>query len=205
MSVRCVIISGGEFCPINDVSPDDYVIACDKGYEYALRCGIAPDLVVGDFDSYSGDVATDIPVDRYVSEKDDTDTMIAIRCAIEQGFGELALFCASGGRMDHMLANLQSLKFAARHGLSAWMHDENTDFYVYANSSRRFEREEGRSVSVFALSDVCRGVSIHGTKYLLEKAEVTNDFPIGVSNEWRSDFAEISVEDGIIMVVLSRM
>jgi len=205
MSVRCVIISGGEYSPIIDVNSDDYVIACDKGYEYAVQSGIVPDLVVGDFDSYSGDVATDIPIDRYISEKDDTDTMIAIRYAVEQGFEELAIFCASGGRLDHMVANLQSLKFAAGFGLDVWMHDDHTDIYAFANRTKRFEKREDYSVSVFALSDECKGVGIHGTKYVLDNAFVTNSFPIGVSNEWKDDYAEIGVENGVLMVVLSKL
>ena len=205
MSARCVIISGGEFSPISDIFPDDYVIACDKGYEYAVSCGIVPDIVVGDFDSYSGDVAKDIPVDRYVSEKDDTDTMIAIRFAIEQGFDELAVFCALGGRLDHMLANLQSAKFAAEHGADVWLHDESSEIFVFSGGKRRIEKKEGYSLSVFALSDECSGVSIKGAKYELENATITNSFPIGVSNEWRGDFAEVSLEKGTIMLMLSKM
>ena len=205
MSARCVIISGGEFSPISEIYTDDYVIACDKGYEYAVSCGIMPDLVVGDFDSYSGDVARDIPVDRYVSEKDDTDTMIAVRFAIEQGFDELAVFCALGGRLDHMLANLQSAKFAAEHGADVWLHDKSSEIYVFSGGIRRIEKKEGYSLSVFALSDECSGVNIKGAKYSLEDASVTNAFPIGVSNEWREYYAEISADSGILMVVLSKM
>lgn len=205
MSARCVIISGGEFSPISDIYTEDYIIACDKGYEYAVSCGIVPDLVVGDFDSYSGDVETDIPVDRYVSEKDDTDTMIAIRYAIEQGFDELVICCALGGRLDHMLANLQSAKFAAEHGADVWMQDASSEILVFCGGTKRIEKKEGYSLSVFALSDECRGVSIKGAKYALDKATVTNSFPIGVSNEWREDYAEISLEKGTLMLLLSKM
>jgi len=104
-----------------------------------------------------------------------------------------------------MLANLQSLKFAAQYGLDSWMHDDRTDIYVFSKGTKSFEKREGYSFSVFALSDECRGVSISGTKYLLENAAVTNSFPIGVSNEWKEETAEVSLESGILMVVLSKL
>ena len=119
MAGTCVIISGGEFSPITGLRPEDFVIACDKGYTYAKRCGIVPNLVVSDFDSYAGQIDNGIPVERFPSEKDDTDTMIAVRYAVEHGFEEVRLFCALGGRLDHTLANLQALLYAQSHGLRA--------------------------------------------------------------------------------------
>ena len=75
----CAIISGGEFSPINGIENADYIIACDKGYEHAAACGITPDLLVGDFDSYKGERDKRVPVLDLPVEKDDTDTMAAVR------------------------------------------------------------------------------------------------------------------------------
>ena len=116
MSKRCIIISGGEYAPVEGLREDDFVIACDRGYLYAKGQGIQPDLLVSDYDSYDGPVDRDVAVERFRPEKDDTDTMIAIRYAVEHGFEELVLFSALGGRLDHLLANLQSADFAAVRG-----------------------------------------------------------------------------------------
>lgn len=86
---KCVIISGGVYTPAPEIESEDFVIACDKGCGYAKRDGIVPDLAVGDFDSYDGTVDPDIPIQRYRKEKDDTDTMIAVRYAVEHGFDEI--------------------------------------------------------------------------------------------------------------------
>ena len=91
MTHRCVIISGGNYAPVEGVQAEDFVIACDKGYVYAEKAGIRPNLLVGDFDSYEGVLPSDLPVWRYKKEKDDTDTMIAIRYAVEQGFAQVEL------------------------------------------------------------------------------------------------------------------
>ena len=204
MEKRCMIISGGDFSPIPRPDPDTFVIACDRGYAYAERCGIRPDLLVSDFDSYAGSIDPGVPIHRFRAEKDDTDTMIAIRTAIEQGFTSAELYCALGGRLDHTLANLQSMVFAEKHGLSMRIHGADTEIFSLRNGSLRLPRREGWSLSVFAMEDRCRGVSIRGAKYELERAELSSAFPLGVSNEWAAEEALISVEDGILLIVLSR-
>ena len=84
----CLIITGGDFSPFT-VPEGAFVIACDRGYAYARRCGVRPDLVVGDFDSYGGEVDAGIPVRKLPVEKDDTDTVSALRCALSRGFEEI--------------------------------------------------------------------------------------------------------------------
>ncbi len=203
MSKICAIISGGEYSPIN-IPKDAFVVACDRGYEYAMREGIKPDLVIGDFDSYDGELPVDVPVMRLKAEKDDTDTMVAVKYAIENGFDEVRLFCALGGRFDHAFANLQSGVYAKAHGLNLKVLSDDTEIYFLSNETVSFPRREGYSLSVFALTDSCSGLTLKGTKYPLESFTLTNTFPLGVSNEWRADAAEITVSDGVLAVVLSR-
>ena len=94
---RCVIVAGGDCGPIGPLKKDDFVIACDRGCQYCQDEGVAPDLLLGDFDSWAGELPAGVPVLRYPVEKDDTDTMLAIRWAIEHGYDELRLCCALGG------------------------------------------------------------------------------------------------------------
>lgn len=202
---RCVVISGGDFSPVSGISPDDFVIACDRGYVYCERLGLRPDLIISDFDSYTGPVDSEIPLNRFVSEKDDTDTMLAVRYAVEHGFHELLLCCALGGRLDHLIANLQSLVYAQKHGLPAVLLSEDTEIRTLADGALRIPRREDRSLSVFALDGPCRGVCISGAKYPLANAELLPSFPLGVSNTWDGEEAVISVEEGILLIVLSKI
>ena len=205
MKTSCMIISGGTFTPLPQPDENTFVIACDRGYAYARRCGIRPDLLVSDFDSYDGPVDPEIPLQRFPSEKDDTDTMIAIRAALERGFREAVLYCALGGRLDHTLANLQSLAFALSHGLRLRIVSEDTEVLLLQNGTLSLPRREGFALSVFAFSERCRGVSLHGTKYTLTDAELENSFPLGVSNEWAEDAATVSITDGTLLIVLSKL
>ena len=202
---RCVIVSGGAFSPVSGLCPEDFVIACDRGYTYCEKLGIVPDLIISDFDSYTGPVNPDIALDRHIPEKDDTDTMLAVKYAVANGFDRLLLCCALGGRLDHLIANLQSLLYAQKNGLPAALESEDTVILTLENTSVRIPRRYGWSLSVFAMDGPCRGVSIAGAKYLLQDAEIVPSFPLGVSNEWAEDEAVISVRDGILVVVLSRM
>lgn len=205
MEKRCIIISGGAYDEALRPEEDDFVIACDKGYEYARRMGVRPDLLIADFDSYRGDVAGDIEVLRYPCEKDDTDTMAAVKYAVREGCEEICLLCALGGRVDHMYANLQAAQYAARRNVRTSILSDSTRILFLHNGEMVLRREEGYSLSVFSFSDVSRGVSISGTKYEVKDAELTSDFPIGQSNEWQADSVRIGVREGTLMIVESRL
>lgn len=202
---RCVIVSGGDFSPVSGLLQEDFVIACDRGYQWCERMGLKPDLLISDFDSYDGPVAQDIRLDRHIPEKDDTDTMLAVRYAVEHGFRSIIVCCALGGRLDHLIANLQAMLFAQTHGVSAVLQCEDTEIFTLRNSSLKLPRRDGWSLSVFALDGPCRGVCIRGAKYPLENAELIPSLPLGVSNQWIAEEAVISVLEGTLMIVLSEL
>ena len=202
---RCVIVSGGDFSPVSGLLQEDFVIACDRGYQWCERMGLKPDLLISDFDSYDGPVAQDIRLDRHMPEKDDTDTMLAVRYAVEHGFRSILVCCALGGRLDHLIANLQAMLFAQTHGVSAVLQCEDTEIFTLRNSSLKLPRRDGWSLSVFALDGPCRGVCIRGAKYPLENAELIPSLPLGVSNQWIAEEAVISVLEGTLMIVLSEL
>ena len=205
MKGLCLIISGGEFCRLpEDVPKADFVIACDRGWQHAQRLGISPDLIVGDFDS-SPLPDTDIPLERAPTRKDDTDTMLAVRRALEAGYRELVICCAFGGRMDHTMANLQTAAYIAAHGGQARVIGADTEALTLTGGRMRIPCREGWSLSVFSLTDRCAGVEIQGTKYTCENAELTNTFPLGVSNVWAAAEAEIAVQEGILLIIQSKL
>ena len=201
----CLIVSGGDYSPLPEGSASfDYIIACDRGYEYARRLGLTPDVILGDFDS-SAQPDTDIPTHVHPVMKDDTDTMLAVRHALDRGYRDISLCCALGGRFDHAFANVQSLAFAAERGAVARVLAEDTVITVFPADSMRFPRRDGWSFSCFALSDICTDVSIRGAKFGCEGTDITSRFPIGVSNVWTGEEITVSARTGILMVIESRL
>ncbi|MGN1350129.1 MAG: thiamine diphosphokinase [Anaerovoracaceae bacterium] len=205
MSEFCLIISGAPECYIPvSFQKADYVIACDAGYIHAQRAGIVPDLVVGDFDSYQGMVDGRIrEVIRTKPEKDDTDTMMAVKEALRRGYQRIMLLGALGGRIDHSLANISLTAFAAERGADLQILDGHHQIFAVRRGRRRIARSTWRNLSVFAFDTECTGVTLRGVKYPLENAVLKNSFALGVSNEFTSEKAEISVETGTLLVVLS--
>lgn len=189
-----------------NIPEPDYVISADAGYLYAKKYGYKTDCLMGDFDTL-----TKLPDDdkfcellRFKSEKDDTDTMLAVRNAIEKGFDEIYIFGALGGRFDHTFANIQTLSFISKQGKRGHIISENEYISVLNAGEYTFDKIDGFSFSVFAISDEVKGVTERGFKYSLDKAAVHNCFPIGVCNEFVEKKGVISFESGKILVIISK-
>ena len=201
---KCLIVSGGEFEKIENVDSYDLIIACDKGYKYCGKSGFVPNVVIGDFDSYDGEIDKNIEVIKLNPIKDDTDTMSAVRYALKKGCGEITICCAFGGRFDHSMANIQTASFILDKGGKPIITGIDTAVYGVRDGEIRIPKKENCYISIFALSDKCEGVSIKGTKYLMEDGVITNSFPIGTSNEWIADEAFIRVKKGTLIAVVSK-
>ena len=200
---RCLIIAGGDYAPIGPVETGDFVLACDKGYGYCCREGIVPDLVLGDFDSYDGMLPEGMPVLRYPVEKDDTDTMLAVRWASEQGFTAVRLCCCFGGRLDHMLSNVETLHYAVTLGMEAEASDENTYLRVLRPGAYTLPYRAGRSLSLIALTEKVTGLTIRGAKYEVENVVLRKPTTLGQSNAFVSDVS-LSFESGVLALVCCR-
>lgn len=201
----CIIISGGAYTTIPEKNVKDFIIACDKGYDYAKKQNIMPNLIIGDFDSYEGELPAEVEVMKFPPEKDDTDTMIALKTAIKRGFRSIYIYCAFGGRLDHLYANFQTVVYAAKQNVRCQMIDTDNVVTAIQNSAIQLSKREGYALSLFSVSNKCSGVSVTGAKYPLENAELTNTFPLGVSNEWEEDVVNVEVKDGILLIILSRV
>jgi len=203
MDKICAIISGGEFSSFDGIENADFIIACDKGYEHAKSQNITPSLIIGDFDSFSGALPSEIKRITLPCEKDETDTMAAINYATSQGFNKILLLCALGGRLDHLLGNLQSAAYAAKNGATVKIKDAENEIYVFSNSEILLPKKDNFSISVISLTDRCENVSISGGKYTATNAVLTNTSTLGISNEWVDDIT-VSAGDGVLAIVMSK-
>lgn len=200
---RCFIFAAGSFYGLRERpgAPGDFVIAADAGYQTCRRAGILPDLLIGDFDSMEAP-ADFARVRRLPVEKDDTDTLAAIRAGLEQGCTDFLIYGGTGGkRLDHTLANLQSLLFLRRRGARGFLFDDDFLWTVIENEEIQVLRtvEEGL-LSVFCLGDRAEGVREAGVQYPLEDAVLTPEFPIGVSNHILERLARVGVRKGALAV-----
>ncbi len=179
-------------------APGDLVIAADGGYAHLN--GIHADLVVGDFDSL-GYVPAGESVVRHPAEKDDTDTMLAARIGIERGYRAFVLLGGVGGRLDHTLANIQTLAFLRENGARAALRGEEETITFLQDESLRFRAGLSGIVSVFSYGATAAGVYERGLAYALTDATLTDTNPLGVSNAFTGEIAEVSVRAGRLVVL----
>ena len=199
---RCFIYAAGSFFGLREMPrPGDLQIAADAGLRLCRELGRTPDLVLGDFDSMD---VSEAPADalHVPVEKDDTDTGLALREGLRRGCREFFIYGGTGGRrLDHTLANLQSLAFLRENGARGWLYDRDFVYTVIKNETLTLRREvDWGLVSLFALGDRARGVTLTGLQYPLDHAELTCAFPLGVSNHFAEEKAAVTVEDGLLLV-----
>lgn len=179
--------------------PEGLIICADRGYDIALEAGLEPDVIVGDFDSSGITPPENICVIRVDPVKDDTDTILACDTAIEHGCDEIRLYCATGGRPDHTIANIQTLEYLRVRGVHGVIVGERFRIYLVHEREVVIPAFSGY-VSVFSYGETCI-VSEFGMKYEIVRYRLDNAFPLGVSNEVAADEGHIIVHGGTALVV----
>lgn len=210
---KCVIIGAGT-CDVQKlkeqlvVNDGDLCIAADGGLDYLLAIGRTPHIVMGDMDSLGNEAITDLPyadylVKRLPVEKDDTDMLAAVKEGLAAGYRRFELYGALGGRLDHTLANIQCLLYLLNRNAKGVIVGNDVKLMLIRNESAFFpahHARKGTRVSVFAFGGDAQGVTEKGLKYLLNNVTVKLEFPIGVSNEFTGEDAEIAVENGMLLI-----
>ena len=212
MKGKCFIIGAGDLTVGSlEVGERDLVIAVDGGLSYCSVLGVEPDLILGDFDSVSQEEAKTIEmlekqiperVIRLPREKDDTDTLAALREGLRRGYRDFRIYGGTGGRFDHTFANIQCLLFLKKQEAVGYLVDGNGMILVLEDESVEFQKGLEGYLSLFSLSQESLGVTIQGMKYPLNRAVLRNDFPLGISNEFTGEKAVISVEKGQLVCML---
>jgi len=199
---RCVIFTAYCEGDLQKAYPDrresDFILCADAGYALASRLGIKPDVIIGDFDSMDAPESEEII--RHPVIKDDTDTILCINYALEMGLRSFRIVGGIGGRLDHTIANLQTLSYIIERGGQAEICDGCQHIWAVKEGSIRIPRTGGK-LSVFALGGRCDGVFIRGAKYSVENATLTPDYPLGMGNDFVEAAAEIGTKTGTLLVI----
>ena len=207
---RCVIIGGasiGDYVTVSaKLRQDDYMIYCDCGLRHMDGLGAEPDLIVGDFDSYSNP-EFDTETIVLPCEKDDTDTVFAVKEALRRGFEDFLLIGVVGERLDHTLGNVSILLMLDSEGKVGTIIDDYSEMEIVSDRCEMPCIIDDSYVyfSLINISGTARGVTIRGAKYPLENAEITCEYQYGVSNEVLPGCtAEVSVGEGRLLLVKVR-
>ena len=207
MNRRCVIVGGADIGNYEAVRKqlraDDFVIYCDSGLKHLEALQVAPSLIVGDFDSHENPhLKTETIV--LPCEKDDTDTMYAVKEAIRRGFEEFLLIGVIGARLDHTLGNVYILLYLDAAGKKGTIIDDYSEMEIISGEPVEIP-DRYAFFSLVNISGCAKGITIENAKYLLQDAEITCEYQYGVSNEvLPGKTARVSVRDGKLLLIKDR-
>ena len=185
----------------------DLIIAADGASNILSQAGIKPDIIVGDFDSIEAQVlarygAEDIRLVKLNSEKDYSDTHVAIDTAIDEGAGTIDLVGAVGGRWDHSIANLNLLYYGFEKGINLSMVSQDNSATIKGKGQYTMAYKPNNFFSFFAIFEDAV-VSLENMKYPLNNKYVKRGESIGLSNEYEPG-AKVTVVKGSILIVESK-
>ena len=199
----CVIFCAGDFKELaTPVGADELVIAADGGLAHLQEIGLQPDIILGDFDSlgYVPEGAEVYPV-----EKDDTDSMLAIKKGMEAGCDRFYIYGALDGKwVDHTMANFQALQYLAERGVRGWLIGNRQIATVIHNDKIVFPPFCFQELSVFCMGSDAKGVSIRGMQYEMEDGVLSSGFPLGARNHFIQKKATVEVKDGSLLLIWRR-
>ena len=200
---KFVIFCAAEFDGLLEpLGADDFLLAADGGLRHLEKLNLKPQGILGDFDSL-GYIPTGAQV--FPVEKDDTDAMLAARKGLELGYRDFLFYGAlDGPRLDHTVANFQTLQFLADHGATGYLVGRDYLVTVVKNDTIAFDEKAEGILSLFCLGADARGVTIRGLHYELEDGTLTPGFPLGVSNHFTGKPATIEVKDGSLLAMWDR-
>ena len=204
---RCVIVGGAD---INNYAfireklcADDYVIFCDSGLKHLENLQVQPGLIVGDFDSHENPLL-DVETIVLPCEKDDTDTVFAVKEAIKRGFDDFLLIGVIGARLDHTLGNVSILLYLDSLGKKGCIIDDYSEMEIVSNEPVSVCVDYS-FFSLLNISGCAKGITITGAKYPLVDGEFSCEYQYGVSNEvLPGQVAVVSVKEGKLLLIKIR-
>lgn len=202
MKKRCVIVGRMDVDPrIQDYSKECFVIAADGGLLNIEKNNIIPDLIIGDFDSLGFEPEGENVI-KHPVRKDDTDMMLAVKKAVDLGYQEIIIFGGCGGRLDHTLANVNTMVYALEKNVNISILDSENDMYITDDEIKLSHRDKD-NFSLFTIEEKAV-VDIEGAKYSGSGIVISNNTTLGVSNSFVEDEAIINVVDGTVLVIVSK-
>lgn len=205
---RCVIVGGAD---INNyeyirskLCQDDFFVFCDSGLKHLESLQVKPGLIVGDFDSHDNP-HLDVETIVLPCEKDDTDTVFAIKESLKRGFDDFLLIGVVGARLDHTLGNVSILLMLDKVGKKGKIIDDYSEMEIVSSEPSYIE-DSYSFFSLLNISGIAKGITIENAKYPLNNGEITCEYQYGVSNEVTpGKTAKVTVKEGKLLLIKDRI
>ena len=204
---RCVIVGGADINNYGFIRErlcvDDFVIFCDSGLKHMKNLQVQPSLIVGDFDSHENP-HLDVETIVLPCEKDDTDTVYAVKEALKRGYDNFLLIGVVGARLDHTLGNVSILLYLDSLNKKGCIIDDYSEMEIVSNEPVSISNRYS-FFSLLNITGCAKGITITGAKYPLVDGEISCEYQYGVSNEvLPGQVAVVSVKEGKLLLIKIR-
>ena len=201
---RCVVVGGADINNYEYIQSrlceNDFIVFCDSGLKHLEALKVKPSLIVGDFDSHDNP-HLDVETIVLPCEKDDTDTVFAVKEAVKRGFENFLLIGVVGARLDHTLGNVSILLYIESIGRKGIIIDDYSEMEIVSNEAAYIE-DSCSFFSLLNISGTARGIKIENAKYPIDESEITCKYQYGISNEvLRGKKAMVTVKEGNLLLV----
>ena len=223
MVKHMLIITGGtvDIKWLESISPSCFkedretkVMAADRGLYYARQAGLSVDYILGDFDSLPDGILEEyqernVQIRTYPPEKDYTDTHLALLWAVEEGAESVTIIGGMGTRFDHSFANIGLLSMLLEQGVKGEILDPYNRIFMMDKEHSglvRIQKQKGKKeyISLIPYTEKVTGITLEGFKYPLKNETLTIGISRGISNELTEEEGLIQIEDGILIISISR-
>ena len=206
--MRAAVVAHGQALPADraQAMAADLLIAADGGALLCSRWDLVPHLVVGDLDSLGAERGEElrsagVRVIAFPPDKDESDTELAVRAALEAGADEIVLIAALGGtRVDHELANILLVADPSLAGRIRAVRGDTTIAALHSGGSRVLAGAPGDIVSLLPVGDVS-GVVTSGLRYPLRGERLRAGAARGLSNVIERAGAQVALADGVLILI----
>lgn len=187
----------------------DYIVCADGGANHSYNIGIIPDYIIGDLDSIYSEIIEfyklkDVKFEKFPSKKDETDTEICVYLASKLNAKEIDFIGALGGRLDHMIANINLLYYVRNKGIYTKIISEYEDIHIAINEEITINGNIGDTISVIPLNGDAKGVTLENLEYPLNNYDMKFYLPLGISNVMLDEKCSVKVEQGSLIIIKNK-
>lgn len=187
----------------------DYIVCADGGANHSYNMGMIPDYIIGDLDSIYSEIIEfyklkDVKFEKFPSKKDETDTEICVYLASKLDAKEIDFIGALGGRLDHMIANINLLYYVRNKGIYTKIISEHEDIYIAINEEITINGDIGDTISVIPLNGDAKGVTLENLEYPLNNYDMKFYLPLGISNVMLYEKCSVKVEQGSLIIIKNK-
>ncbi len=206
---RAIIFYNGDLSNLRRakkyIKNTDYIICADGGTKLALKLGIKPNVIIGDFDSLAISdqmklAELGIEFIKFNKNKDETDSELATEYAFKKGYKTILLFGVLGSRIDHMITNILALDYLSNNHRDVTIIEGNQEIRMIRNTIK-LEGKKGDLVSLIPLKGTAKKVTTRNLHFPLKDENLLFGYSRGISNVFTQNTAEISLQEGSLLVI----